>query len=155
MNRWTSDLSARGLAAMPKRFDELGIHFQFPDNWDLDVEDTVDGSPTVSVMSPGGAFWTISIHPATTEPKGLAKSALETLRVEYPDSDVSAAHDTMAGHELTGYDLNFFYLDLTSTATLRTFSAPDATYLIHCQAEDREFDDLQLVFQAITASLFL
>lgn len=140
---------------MPKRFDDLGIHFQYPDNWELDVEDSLEGNQTVSVMSPGGAFWTIMIHPRSLDPGPLAESALQALRTEYPDSDISALKETVGGYELSGYDLNFFYLDLTSTATLRAFRAPDATYLIHCQAEDREYEQLQHVFRAITASLFM
>jgi hypothetical protein len=140
---------------VPKRFDDLGIRFQYPDNWDLDIEDTDAGRNAVSVISPGGAFWTIIIHPEDTDPSELAESALKTLQVEYPDSDVTKTDQSIAGHILEGYDLNFFYLDLTSTATLRTFQSLDATYLIHCQAEDREFERLQAVFQAITASLFM
>ncbi|MDZ4781354.1 MAG: hypothetical protein SGJ19_13965 [Planctomycetia bacterium] len=140
---------------MPKRFDDLGIHFQFPDNWELDVEETPEGHASVSVMSPAGAFWTIMIHPRFLAPAGLADSALKALRVEYPDSDVIPAEETICGYEMEGFDLNFFYLDLTSTAVIRAFRAPDATYLIHCQAEDREYEQLQRVFQAITASLFL
>lgn len=140
---------------MPKRFDDLGIHFQYPDNWDLDVAETTEGLYTISVMSPGGAFWTIMIYPSSDEPGEIAKAALDALRVEYPDSDVSDASEEVSGYELAGYDLNFFYLDLTSTATLRAFRAPDASYVIHCQAEDREYEKLSIVFQAITASLFL
>ncbi len=140
---------------MPKRFDDLGIHFRYPDNWELDVEETAEGHPTVSVTSPAGAFWTIMIHPRFLEPAGLTDSALKALQVEYPDSDVEPQNETVCGYELEGFDLNFFYLDLTSTAVIRAFRAPDATYLIHCQAEDREYAQLQRVFQAITASLFL
>jgi hypothetical protein len=140
---------------MPKHFDDLGIHFQYPDSWELDVEETAEGHSAVSVMSPAGAFWTIMIHPRFLEPAGLADSALKALQAEYPDSDASAETETVCGYELEGFDLNFFYLDLTSTAVIRAFRAPDATYLIHAQAEDREYEQLQRVFQAITASLFL
>ncbi len=140
---------------MPKKFDDLGIHFQYPDNWELDIEETEGGQHGISAISPGGAFWTISIHAPSVEPAGLANSALEALKLEYPDSDVTGLNQSVAGHELTGYELNFFYLDLTSTATIRAFHTPKATYLIHCQAEDREYERLQHVFQAITASLFM
>ena len=59
----------------------------------------------------------------------------------------------MAGRELLGRDLNFYYLDLTSSAWIRCLKTAEATYTIFCQGEDREFDQLRNVFQAITTSL--
>ena len=55
--------------------------------------------------------------------------------------------------ELIGHDFNFIYLDLTNTAQIRGLERPEATYMIFCQAEDREFDELGAVFRAITTSL--
>ena len=50
-------------------------------------------------------------------------------------------------------DLAFFYLDLTSTALVRSFATDEATYLLLCQAEDREFAEVEAVFRAMTRSL--
>ena len=58
----------------------------------------------------------------------------------------------MAGHRLDGSDLNFYCLDLTNTAQVRTLTTPDAIYLILCQAEDREWDEVAPVFDAMTTS---
>ncbi len=59
----------------------------------------------------------------------------------------------ISGHELVGYDLNFFYLDLTNTALIRCIRTDRATYAVFCQAEDREFDRVHAVFDAMTTSL--
>jgi hypothetical protein len=56
------------------------------------------------------------------------------------------------GRNLTGFDLNFYCLDLTNTAQVRTLATPAAIYLILCQAEDREWNELAPVFAAITTS---
>jgi hypothetical protein len=48
--------------------------------------------------------------------------------------------------------MNFYCLDLTNTAQVRTLETPDAIYLIICQAEDREWERVSPVFAAITTS---
>lgn len=55
--------------------------------------------------------------------------------------------------ELVGFDVNFYCLDLTNTAWIRAGSTAAATYLILCQAEDREFSEVADIFRAMTASL--
>jgi hypothetical protein len=138
---------------MPARFDKLGISFQYPENWTLDDTDAVLGRRSVTVYSPGGAFWTVAIHSGSADPAKLAAAIVETMKKEYSGVEVDQAEETVAGHELIGYDLAFYYLDLISTATVRSLRVGPSTYTIFCQAEDRDFDKLQLVFRAMTTSL--
>jgi hypothetical protein len=56
------------------------------------------------------------------------------------------------GSELPGFNLNFYCLDLTNTAHIRTLQTPGAVYLILCQAEDREWERVAAVFAAMTTS---
>jgi len=51
-----------------------------------------------------------------------------------------------------GFDLSFYYLDLISTASVRCFRTGRATYAFFCQAEDREFTQIQQVFLAMATS---
>jgi hypothetical protein len=60
--------------------------------------------------------------------------------------------DDVGAQELPGFDMNFYCLDLTNTARVRTLETPDAIYLIVCQAEDREWDEISPVFDAMTMS---
>jgi len=138
---------------MPCQFDKLGISFQYPDNWTLDEEDALAGRPSVTVFSPRGAFWSVSVHPRSADPAGLAKAVVETMENEYTDLESEEAQETIAGRSLVGYDLNFFYLDFTNTATIRCLRTDQATYAIFCQAEDREFDQVRRVFLAMSTSL--
>lgn len=138
---------------MPSHYDKLGIHFQYPDNWTLDEIEARDSGNSVTVYSPGGAFWSITIHPANQSPQDLADAALEAMRREYDELDAEPVVETVGGQELIGWDINFYCLDLTNTAQVRGFNASRATYLIFCQADDREFDEVEQVFAAITRSL--
>ncbi len=138
---------------MPLDFKKLGISFQYPENWALDEQDALEGRRSVTVYSPGGGFWSVSIHPRSTDPAELAKAAAEALAAEYENVETEKVDESFAGRELVGFDLNFFYLDLINTATVRCLRTDRATYAIFCQAEDREFTRIQPVFQAMTISL--
>jgi hypothetical protein len=138
---------------MPALYDKLGIRFQYPENWTLETDDTSSSKPTVTVYSPQGAFWTVMLHPLDSDPAELAKAAMETLQGEYDEIDIEEASEEAAGVELVGYDLNFYCLDLTNTASIRAGQNSLNTYLIVSQAEDRDLAKVSPVFQAMTISL--
>jgi hypothetical protein len=138
---------------MPALFDRLGIKFQYPENWQLDQDDAIEGGQSVTVYSPGGAFWTLMIHPHSADPARLAKAAVDVMRQEYEELEVEAVQESLAGRDTVGYNLNFYYLDLTNTAVVRSFRTNRRTYTIFNQAEDREFEQVQRVFLAIATSL--
>jgi hypothetical protein len=138
---------------MPAVYDKMGVRFLYPDNWTLDESEALSGNRSVSVYSPGGAFWTIVLHGASADPHDLANQALETLKAEYADAEVAEVSEQIGEQPVSGYDLNFFYLDLTNTALIRGFRTASASCLILCQAEDREFERVGPVFRAITTSL--
>lgn len=125
----------------------------YPENWTLDEQEAIAGNRSVAVYSPGGAFWSVVVHDLTADPKELAAEALNAIKAEYEGSETEPASEQLAGHELRGYDVNFFYLDLTNTAQIRGFRTADATCLVLCQAEDRELTTAEPVFRAITTSL--
>ena len=138
---------------MPARFEKLGISFQYPDNWTLDEEDALAGRKSVTVYSPGGAFWSVTVHPPSADPARLATAAVDAMRQEYAEIETEEIREAWAGREMIGYDLNFYCLDLTNTAQVRCLRTERTTYTIFCQAEDREYQQVQTVFQAITTSL--
>lgn len=138
---------------MPATFNKLDISFQYPDNWTLDENDALAGRRAVTVYSPGGAFWSVSVHPRWADPSKLARAAVDAMKDEYKELEVEQARETIAGCEMTGFDLSFYYLDLISTACVRSVRTDQATYTVFCQAEDREFNRIQNVFLAMTTSL--
>ncbi|MFN5757534.1 MAG: hypothetical protein ACK54F_13130 [Planctomycetia bacterium] len=134
------------------RFNQFGLTFDYPDNWLVDTADSAGSHAAVTVYSPEGAFWSVSAHAPGGEAETLAKAVVAQMRTEYQDLDSAPASDTVDGHPLPGFDLNFYCLDLTNTAAVRTLSTPSAIYLFFCQAEDREWDRISHVFAAMTAS---
>jgi hypothetical protein len=134
-------------------YDKLGIRFLYPENWTLDESGALAGDQSVSVYSPGGAFWSIALHDVQTDPSELAATALRTLKSEYQDSEAEPVHEQIGQQTIDGYDLSFFYLDFTNTALVRGFRLPSASCLVLCQAEDHELEAVGPVFRAITASL--
>ncbi len=140
---------------MPAVYEKMGIRFFYPDNWTLDEDEALSGNRSVTVQSPGGAFWSIVLHPPGSNPADLAAAALDALKAEYDDSEAEPVVEQLGPQEVRGYDLNFFYLDFTNTAVVRSFRIPDATCLVLCQAEDREYVQAGPVFRAITTSLLM
>jgi hypothetical protein len=133
-------------------FDRFGLAFDHPDNWTVDTDDSEGRYAAVTVYAPEGAFWSVSGHAPGGEPAELAAAVVAQMRAEYRELDSEPATDTILGRPLAGFDLNFYCLDLTNTAQVRTLSTPTAIYLFHCQADDREWDRVSPVFAAITTS---
>jgi len=141
---------------MPAVFDQLGIRFEYPDNWSVDQESldpmTVDGEQVV-VSSPNTAFWQLSKHPAGAELEGLFDEALSALRTVYQEMEVEPVQSRLEGRDIPGFDVNFYCLDFTNTSWLRGFQTSEATYILLCQAEDRELPTVGPVFLAMLASV--
>ena len=74
---------------MPHHFDKLGVSFSFPDNWTVE-EQPVDGADSVTVSSPGGAFWWLAVHTARPPVADMVRAVVAGLRDEYAGSDVEA-----------------------------------------------------------------
>ena len=138
---------------MPKKFEKPSITFQYPDNWELDEEVGRSGHKSVTVSSPGGAFWSVAVLPLSADPKQMAETVVEAIKEEYPETEAYAAIETILGHELQGYDMNFPCLDQTNSAQVRCVSMARNNYTIFCQGEDRDFEKARLVFSAMTTSL--
>jgi hypothetical protein len=139
---------------MPATFESFGIKFQYPDNWQLDEEELRGGQSAVTVFRPGGtAFWSVAVHNGSAAPARMAQAALDAMRREYEGLEAEPVNETIAGRALIGFDLNFFYLDLTSTATIRSLRVDGITYTVFFQAEDREYSEMRPVFQAMMLSL--
>jgi hypothetical protein len=138
---------------MPAKFENLGISFQYPDNWTLDDSDAIAGGNAVTVYSPGGVFWTVAVHPRSADPLELADGVVTAMREEYKEIETDEIRETVLGRELVGYDLSFYYLDFVNSAQVRSLKTPTNTYTIFCQGEDREFERLRRVLQAMTISL--
>ena len=137
---------------MPAVFDQLDIRFEYPENWSVEESHDAEGEQVV-VSSPHTAFWHLSKQPVGTDLETSFDEALAALRTEYRDMEVEPVSDVIDGQKLVGFDVNFICLDLTNTCWLRGFQTMHATYLLICQAEDQEFEQVSPVFRAMLASV--
>jgi hypothetical protein len=137
---------------MSARFAEDGVQFQYPENWELERQET-DSGWTVSVQSPSTAFFMLSYDANRPDTAKMADTALEALRSEYPGLDADAAVDSLAGQPAVGHDVRFFSLDLTNSCWLRSFHAGSGTVLVLWEANDLELDTVGRVLQAMAISI--
>ena len=139
------------------RFERMGLVFDYPDDWALELDadggSEAGGSPAVTLLSPGGGFWSVSRHEGDGNARLLAEAVVAQMRSEYQDIDIEAASDSIGGHLLPGFDFNFYCLDLTNTASVRTLQASGSLHVVFCQADDGEWDRVATVFAAMTTSL--
>jgi hypothetical protein len=135
-------------------FDQEGVSFQYPENWQLEQEETDEGW-TVSVQSPGTAFLTLTCDSRMPAIEEVAEAVLGTMQEEYPTLEAEPIVDTVAGQPAVGHDMQFFSFDLTNTCWTRSFYGGCGTVLVLCQTSDLESEQYEPVLRAICASLRL
>ena len=138
---------------MPAEFSGLGIHFVYPDNWELSREDSTDFPRTVSVHSPTGAFWSVTMHPGHVLPQIAVQEYSDAMRQEYDSVEIEPIEMVIDDEETYAFELNFYCLDFLITSRIIAFDRAGLTVTLCYQAESREFEALLPVFGAVTHSL--
>ena len=134
-------------------YDRSGLNFLYPENWKL-VEDSMDAIPrTIVIQSPTGAFWSVDIHPFSVSREELIETVAQAMKEEYPELESYPVSVEILDNEAVGFDLFFCCLDFVVTSHIRALQVGHATYLLTYQAEDRDFEKLGPVFDAMTLSL--
>ena len=134
-------------------FEKQGIHFQYPENWELSEDTSTPESLTVTLQSPGSAFWVLRLLDLDNSPERLVTEVLNSMRQEYDEVEATLVQEPLHGFDSVGYDMQFYCLDLLIHSHVRSFVVDDRTYLMMYQAEDREFDEVLPVFMAIVTSM--
>jgi hypothetical protein len=101
----------------------------------------------------------VFVSPTPGQGSQLVSEMIELLRAEYDEVEVSELDEDTSSlpgiqADFHGAEMNFYYLDVIVTARLIAFTHDHRTVLVQCQAEDREFDSLDLVFKAMLVSMF-
>jgi hypothetical protein len=143
---------------MTKTYTGLGLTCMYPENWSV-TEDTDDGRVvSFTLESPSAAFMTVTEYPWTVTPQEALDEACEVMRDEYDEVEF---HETDSDLERDGKPLDaclagearFYYLDLMVVSRMIAFVLEHRTFLIQIQAEDRDFEALEIVFKAILVSM--
>ena len=130
-------------------YEKPGVRFLYPENWELDNRDEESWPWSVSVHSPDGA------ESLPVDLDKMTDETLDAVREEFSESffEHDPASEEINGQTAHGYDINFFYLDFLIQSKLRSFPLGPSGCVVLYQAEQRDFDRLERVFQAITARL--
>jgi hypothetical protein len=140
---------------MQGKYSKFGVTFLYPEDWSIVDEETNQWPRRVSVQSPNSGFWELQAYPPQYQPDDLARRTLEAFREEYEDVESEPVSEEIMDHAATGFDLDFFCLDLLVTCQVRSFILAGQTLLLIYQAESQEFETRCEVFEAMTRSLFL
>ncbi|HEY2413629.1 MAG TPA: hypothetical protein VGI40_15370 [Pirellulaceae bacterium] len=138
---------------MPAVYDNLGVRFLYPENWSITDEEDDDWPRTVTLQSPETGFWSLHVYPPAHDVKAVVKELIGAIQAEFSDIEVLPTKETFGETATTGVDLAFFYLDLLVEAKIRCLRTPSATLIWLYQAESREFEAVEPVFQAIAVSM--
>ena len=111
---------------MAATFQANGLIFQYPENWQLQRDDTENGW-TVSLQCPEAAFLMVSFDGDMPDPELMAETALQALQQEYPTLEADPCLDNIAGQPASGHDIRFFSLDLTNTCQGRNRNCASST----------------------------
>ena len=134
-------------------YDDHGIRFEYPADWELEVSD--DGPrTTVSLESSEGlAFTLVTLDDSRPAPADLADEALAAMRDEYPGLDAAPALEMIDGHRAVGHDLEFISLDLVNCCAIRCYRTPRRTVLVFGQWSDLDDAEPESLLRAVYGSL--
>lgn len=139
---------------MPSVFDNNVVRFQYPENWQIDRQDSDEGW-TVSLQSPGTAFLLVSCYTERPEVKEVLQASLVAMQQDYPELESEEATERLAGHASKGYDITFFSLDTLNSCKLRCFRTSSATFLLLSQSSTFDSETNIAVIDAIRSTLEL
>ncbi len=144
--------AARRSTPLTPNYDRDGIRFCYPENWTI-IDESFDQWPrTVSAQSPHTGIWMAHWYSNQESPTELAGNVLQALRQEYDEVEAEVVSERIEDHDVIGYDVSFYCLDLIAETSIRSLRMGPHTLVLVCQAEDAEFDALRSVFSAITLS---
>src|SRR5579872_1332503 len=138
---------------MISEFNQSGISFRYPSNWQIETENSGETEWTVSVQSPVTAFVLFSLRPDARDPADLADQTLEALKTEYQELDAENRVETIAGQLAIGHDIDFLTVDTPITCRTRCLETFAGTLLVMCQTSEFDREQNDPVLRAIVDSL--
>jgi hypothetical protein len=133
-------------------FEEHGVRFEYPDNWELSHEHH-DDDFSVTVESEGTAFWMLSVLQGRPIAEDVIAAALESFEAEYDSVDVYECSDRICMLPTVAKDVDFYELEMVNRASLRACETDDTTIFVLLQMSDTERAEAEPLLKAISDSL--
>jgi hypothetical protein len=138
---------------MPATFDSFGIKFLYPDNWSLLGREESEGQEGVTLELPSGGFFSIERAREGERPDAILEAVAASFEKDYGEVE----REELIGEAFSKFqraeEFRFYYLDLLIISRLLFFVREGTAYLIQMQAESRDFDSNERVFDAIVRQL--
>ena len=139
---------------MPAEFQRDGVHFLYPENWRLDLQAPSEGVIcAVSLEAPSGAIWSVNVEQGLRDRKELADKIVQTMRDEYEEFEAEPYTGQLGDYETVGYEMYFYCVEMIVKSVVQCYHAHERTFMVMTQAESRDHDELDLIFNALGASL--
>jgi hypothetical protein len=136
---------------MPSTFDDFGLRFLYPDNWLVQSRDSDEESDSVTLEMPNGGFFSVTRHRGAPSIDDVIESIADAMRAEYPEIEIEPL-DTI-DDETESMELRFYYLDLLIVARITAMVLAEHTVVVQVQAESRDFDIGEPVYNAMLKSI--
>ncbi len=133
-------------------FENKRIRFQYPENWTLSEDNSAE-PVSVTVQSPSSGFWTLVMYSDDQDLNVLIEQVVSAMDEEYEALESTPTTLELGDFTAPGYEMDFSCLDLVVSAKTFAIRHNDLTLLILWQGESRDFEQLELVFQAITLGM--
>ncbi len=138
---------------MPANYRGLDLECIYPENWSF-TEDTGDDGPVgFTIESPDAAFFSLIRYPWNCSPREVLEKAIPAMNEDYDQFESNPLELSLGIDDSRGAEVNFYCMDLLVTSQLKAFTIRPYTYLVQMQAEDRTFQKMEPVFQAMLVSI--
>ena len=99
------------------QFQNHGVHFCYPDVWQLEEVGSDDDDILITVSGDGTCFWSIHILSNSPPPPQVIESCVAAFTDEYEDADATVSERLLAEMPAYARDVEFSCYDLMNTAS--------------------------------------
>lgn len=133
----------------PGLYHGMNLQFRYPENWKLSEETEHGQVSAVHVESPDHAFFTLNRYRNSTDPHAILEEAVQAMLSEYDTLEEEEGTIAVQGIDYPTRIVRFYFLDLLVACQFVAIPDQKDQLLFQFQAEDRDYDKLHLVFQAM------
>jgi hypothetical protein len=138
---------------MPATFDSFGLKFLYPDNWSRLDRGESEGDQGATLELPSGGFFSIERDRDGQPIEQIIEAVASSFESEYQEVEREDLPVDAREQIERGVEFHFYYLDLLIISRLLILNRDGIRYLVQMQAESRDFDSNELVFEAILKQL--
>lgn len=138
---------------MPRNFESFGIQFLYPDNWKQVERADDEGTEGVTLELPSGGFFTVERARDGDLAEEVVDQMTQTFESDYDEVESERVDLPGLSDREAAMEFRFYYLDLLVVSRLIVLDLDGGTVVVQMQAESRDFDENELVFDALVKQI--